>query len=367
MIIIERRAGGKVPPSDVSIAHPSLYGIVASEARSVSRPVSAQWKHDPRFPGSRFHCMSSSDAPLPTEDQVRIAYAEGLRATTVALVVSASLGTLKIGAGILGNSYALVADGVESVLDIFTGLLVLGGLKVSASGPTSAYPYGRGKAEPLAALVVATVLLLAAVGIAIGAVREIVTPQSVPEPFTLGVLVVVLLAKEATFQWLYRRGRAVGSQAIQVDAWHHRADALTSLAAFVGISLALLAGPGWASADDWAALVACAVIGWNGVRLFRGGLREILDVAAPPDVRERVREVAAAVDGVLGIDEVRVRRSGLVWLVDIHVEVDGALTVREGHSLGHRVKDRLLACELPVLDVLVHIEPLRLAEEPAER
>ena len=303
--------------------------------------------------------MNAPDTPLNTADQVRAAYREGLKATTVALVVSAGLGTLKIGAGILGNSYALVADGVESVLDIFTGLLVLGGLRVSATGPSSAYPYGRGKAEPLAALVVATVLLLAAVGIAVGAVREIVSPQTVPAPFTLAVLVVVLIAKEATFQWLVRRGRAVGSQAIEVDAWHHRADAITSLAAFVGISIALVAGPEWARADDWAALVACGVIAWNGARLFQGGLREILDVAAPPEVRDRVRGVARSVDGVLGIDEVRVRRSGLVYLVDIHVEVDGELSVRAGHSLGHRVKDRLLECELPILDALVHVEPLR--------
>jgi cation diffusion facilitator family transporter len=308
--------------------------------------------------------MAGTPPLLNTADQVRTAYAEGLRATSVALVVSAALGTLKIGAGILGNSYALVADGVESVLDIFTGLLVLSGLRVSASEPSSAYPYGRGKAEPLAALIVATVLLLAAVGIAIGAVLEIVSPQTVPAPFTLAVLVVVLVAKEGTFQWLVRRGRAVGSQAIEVDAWHHRADALTSLAAFVGISIALVAGPAWASADDWAALAACAVIAWNGARLFREGLREILDVAAPPEVRDRVRGVARSVDGVLGIDEVRVRRSGLVYLVDIHVEVDGEISVREGHSLGHEVKDRLLHCELPILDVLVHVEPLATEEPP---
>lgn len=299
------------------------------------------------------------DVPQPTEEQLRVRYREGLRATSVALVVSAALGTLKIAAGILGNSYALVADGAESVLDIFTGLLVLGGLRVSTREPTSRYPYGRGKAEPLAALVVATVLLIAAIGIAAGAVREIRTPQSVPAPFTLGVLVIVLIAKEGIFRWLVHRGRAVGSQAIEVDAWHHRADALTSLAAFVGISIALLAGPEYAAADDWAALLACGVIAWNGAGLFRGGLREILDVAAPPEVSDRVRQVAGSVDGVLGIDEVRVRRSGLVWFVDIHVEVDPTISVFAGHEIGHHVKDRLLECELPILDALVHVEPIR--------
>lgn len=292
-----------------------------------------------------------------TAEQVRAAYTQGTRATIVALVVSAFLAVLKIGAGIVGDSYALVADGVESVLDIFSGLLVLGGLRASAAEPTRAYPYGRGKAEPLAALVVATVLLLAAVGIAAGAIHEIVSPQEAPAPFTLIVLVIVLIAKEGTYRWLLVRARAAGSRAIEVDAWHHRADALTSLAAFIGISMALVGGERWVRADDWAALVACAVIAWNGVRLFRGGLREVLDVAAPGEVHDRVRAIAAACEGVVGVDEIRVRRSGLVYLVDIHVEVAGEISVRAGHSLGHHVKDRLLGSELPILDVLVHVEP----------
>lgn len=303
--------------------------------------------------------MSLSSAhPVSTADQVRAAYAEGARATVVALVVSASLATLKIAAGILGNSYALLADGVESVLDLLSGLLVLGGLRVSVTEPSAAYPYGRGKAEPLAALVVATILILAAAGIAAGAVHEIVSPQTAPAPFTLLVLVVVLVAKEGVYRWLIWKGRSVGSRAIQVDAWHHRADALTSLAAFLGISISLVGGDAWVGADDWAALVACAVIGWNGARLLREGLREILDVAAPDEVRDRVRALATSVEGVRGIDVLRIRRSGLVYLVDIHVEVDGGLTVREGHDLGHVVKDRLLGSELPILDVLVHVEPL---------
>jgi cation diffusion facilitator family transporter len=168
---------------------------------------------------------------------------------------------------------------------------------------------------------------------------------------------VVLLAKEGTYRWLIWKGRQVGSRAIEVDAWHHRADALTSLAAFIGISISLVGGEAWVRADDWAALAACLVIAWNGVRLFHNGLGEILDIAAPPEVRGRIKEIAAGVDGVEGIDELRVRRSGLVYLVDIHVEVDADLTVRDGHALGHLVKDRLLESELPILDVLVHVEP----------
>lgn len=309
------------------------------------------------------HRDAPAGATIPTPHQVRAAYQAGTRATIVALLVSATLATLKIGAGIVGDSYALIADGVESVLDIFSGLLVLGGLRLSVSEPTSAYPYGRGKAEPLAGLVVATVLLLAAVGIAAGAVREIVTPQAAPAPFTLLVLVVVMVAKEGTYRWLLWRNREVGSQAVEVDAWHHRADALTSLAAFIGISISLVAGEEWVRADDYAALVACVVIAWNGARLLRGGLREVLDVAASVDVHHQIRGLAASVPGIKGVDELRVRRSGLVYLVDIHVEVDADLTVREGHLLGHSVKDRLLVSELPILDVLVHVEPFQTRRE----
>jgi cation diffusion facilitator family transporter len=297
--------------------------------------------------------------PRPTGEQLDEAYNRGTRAMATALSVSAVLAVVKITAGFAGNSFALVADGVESVLDLLSSVLVWGGLRLSSAPQTPEFPYGRGKAEPLAAMVVATILLAAAVGIAYAAVHEIRTPQVAPAPFTLVVLVAVVATKELVFRFLSRAGVDVGSQAMLADAWHHRSDALTSVAAFVGISLALWMGEGWESADDWAALVACGVIGWNGVRLLRGALREIMDAAAPEEVRERIRSIAASVPDVHGIDELRVRRSGLVYLVDIHVEVDETLTVRRGHEIGHDVKDRLIACELPILDVLVHIEPPR--------
>ncbi len=298
------------------------------------------------------------DAPgRTTAEQVRDAYERGTRATVLALVMSAALAVIKIAAGFAGNSYALVADGVESVLDLLSSVLVWGGLRMSASPQTAEFPYGRGKAEPLAAMAVAAVLLAAAVGIAYGAVVQIRTPHRPPAAFTLVVLVLVVVGKELLYRVLAARSAEVGSHALQTDAWHHRSDALTSAAAFVGISLALLMGDDWAEADDWAALGACLVIAWNGTRLFRAGLREVLDAAAPAEVHERVRSLAASVPGVHDIDKLRVRRSGLVYLVDIHVEVDGSLTVRRGHEIGHAVKDRLIASELPILDVLVHIEP----------
>lgn len=304
--------------------------------------------------------MSYQDSPRTTTDtplQLERAVTEGSRAVVLGVIASALLATTKIAAGIFGNSYALVADGVESVLDIFSGLLIWGGLRASAMPQTERYPYGLGKAEPLASLVVSTVLLMAAVGIAVGAVQEIVTPHQSPAVFTLLILVGVVATKEGMFRMLSTRAEAIGSQALQVDAWHHRSDALTSVAAFVGISVALIFGEGFESADGWAALVACGVISYNGVRLFRASLKEVLDVAAPDEIRDRIRDVTTSVSGVEGIDLLRVRRSGLVLWVDIHVEVDGNLSVCEGHEIAHLVKDRLMGSGLRILDALVHIEP----------
>jgi cation diffusion facilitator family transporter len=307
--------------------------------------------------------MSSLSArdPSPTPQQLSAAVAEGTRATVIGLLVSTILAIVKLGAGILGNSFALIADGVESTLDIFSAVLVWGGLRVSGAPPSDTFPYGRGKAEQLAGLAVATMLLAAAGGIALGAAHEILVPHEAPALFTLPVLAVVVIAKETTFRVLRAKGGRLGSHALSTDAWHHRSDALTSLAAFVGISIALAGGEGYESADDWAALAACAVIVWNAVRLFRSAARDILDATADADTHRRIRHLAGEVDGVRGVDVLRVRRSGLVLIVDIHIEVDGELTVRVGHDIAHAVKDRLVHSELPILDALVHVEPLRRA------
>ena len=292
-----------------------------------------------------------------TPEQLNHAVRQGTRVAAIGVIASVFLAATKIAAGVIGNSFALVADGVESLLDIFSGVLVWGGLRVSALPQSERYPYGLGKAEPLASLVVSVVLLLAAVGIAINAAQAILSPQEVPESFTLLVLIGVLIAKESMFRVLSARGREIGSRALHADAWHHRSDALTSLAAFIGISMALTAGEGFESADDWAALVACAVITFNGVRLFRASLREVLDVTAPEEICDLIREIAQSVPGVEGVDLLRVRQSGLALWVDIHVEVEGDIPVRVGHEIAHLVKDRLLDSDLRILDALVHVEP----------
>lgn len=283
---------------------------------------------------------------------------QGIRATLLGVVTSALLGAVKILTGILGHSYALIADGIESMLDIFSSLAVWGGLRLAVQPPTERFPYGYGKAEPLATLAVAIALVAAATGIAIQSIREILTPHHVPASFTLFVLVGVVLTKEALFRRISRTGGKIGSQAVIADAWHHRSDSITSVAAFVGISVALIAGPGYESADDWAALVACLVILANGYRLLRIGLREISDVAPPPEVERRIRNLSSQVQGVQGIDKCRIRKSGLVYFVEIHVVVDGELSVRVGHNIAHNVKNRLLESSLAIQDVVVHVEPL---------
>jgi cation diffusion facilitator family transporter len=275
------------------------------------------------------------------------------------MLVSAVLGGVKVIAGVAGHSYALVADGVESLLDIVSSLAVWGSLKISTTDPNHRFPYGYGKVESLAGLAIAAGLIVVAGVLAVQSIHEIRSPHQGPAPFTLVVLVVVVVIKELLFRWLVRTGREIESRAIESDAWHHRSDALTSLAAFVGISVALWGGKGYESADDWAALAACGMIAFNGYRLLRSALAEVLDAAPTGATLQKIRTLAASVEGVSGIDDCRARKSGLGWLVDIHVEVNGAMPVSEGHRIAHEVKDALLAGDLGVLDALVHVEPAR--------
>jgi cation diffusion facilitator family transporter len=292
--------------------------------------------------------------------------ATGIRASLSGVVVSVALGAVKIVTGILGNSYALIADGAESMLDVVSGLVVAGSLKIAAQPPDERYPYGYGKIEPAAALVIAAGLLATAVGIAIQSIREIHTPHHAPAPFTLVVLVLVVITKELLFRFLLRKSESIASNAMKTDAWHHRSDSLTSIAAFIGISIALVAGKGYESADNWAALFAAAVIAFNGVVLLRKAWREIMDISLPDHIIDNVRAIAAGVPGVSGIDMCRVRKSGLGLWIDIHVEVPGDMSVREGHSIAHRVKDALLGSNHNVMDALVHIEPAAETDGPRQ-
>jgi len=281
----------------------------------------------------------------------------GLMAAGIGMAVNFVLAVVKIATGLVGNSYALIADGIESTTDIVSSLVVWTGLKISSLPADADHPFGHGKAEPIAGIVVALALLGAAVFIAIQSVREIITPHHAPAWFTLLVLALVIATKETLYRFVFKVGKELTSTAVKGDAWHHRSDAITSSAAFVGISIALIGGKGYESADDWAALLACAVILFNGYRIFRAALNEIMDAAAPDLLQKEIRAVASSVPGVVRIEKCRTRKSGLGLFVEIHVEVKDDLTVRRGHEIGHAVSDRLKSSSLSVQHVVVHLEP----------
>jgi cation diffusion facilitator family transporter len=281
----------------------------------------------------------------------------GIRAMRQGLLVNTALALIKLVAGLLGNSYALVADAVESAGDVVSSLVVWGGLRVAGRDPDEQYPFGYGKAEPLAGAVVGLMLVGAAIGIAIEAVAEIRTPHHAPAPWTLLVLVLVVLAKLLLSRRVEVVGDRIGSAAVRADARHHLSDALTSGAAFVGISIALLGGPGWEQADDWAALVAAAVIVWNGFAVLRPALDDLMDRRPGDSVVAEIRRVAESVPGVLATEKIAVRRSGLALRVTLHVQAAANTPLDEAHAIGGRVKAAIRAALSEVQSVLVHMEP----------
>ena len=273
------------------------------------------------------------------------------------MMVNIVLMVVKGLAGWLGNSYALVADALESATDLVTSFFVWFGLRTAAQKPDEDHPYGHGKAEPLAAMVVALALWAAAGLIAVQSVDNIRTPHSIPSPFTLLVLAGVVIVKEVLFRKVARVGAEVESSAVKADAWHHRSDAITSLTAFIGISIALIGGPGYESADDWAALLASGIIVYNAYHIFRPAFGEIMDEAPPGNWKAEIEAIALTVPGVMGTEKCFVRKTGFEFFVDLHVEVSGDLTVREGHAIAHAVKAAIQHQKPYVYDVLVHIEP----------
>jgi cation diffusion facilitator family transporter len=294
---------------------------------------------------------------VPTPQPVASNLQTGARVALLGLVINIALATIKIVAGLLGNAYVLIADGIESALDVGGSVIIWGALKFAARPPDATHPYGHGKAEPFAAIVVSVLVLAAALGLAISSIRELFLPRHAPAPFTLIVLIVAVVTKEIMYRYVVRFGRNADSTAIQTDAWHHRTDAMTSVAAFIGISVALIGGEAWQSADDWAALFACALIAANGYRLLRPALFEILDTAPRGEIVDVVGGAARSVRGVIDLEKLFIRKMGLSFYVDLHVKVDGEISVREGHHIAHEVKRAIQESDRRIADVLVHIEP----------
>lgn len=268
-----------------------------------------------------------------------------------------ALALIKGLAGIFGHSYALIADAIESTTDVFSSLLVLLGFKYAKKPADKNHPYGHGKIEPLITFVVVAFLVTSAAIIAYESIQHIQTPHKVPEPWTLIVLGAIIIWKEISYQIVVRKSIQTNSTSLRADAWHHRSDAVTSVMAFVGISIALVLGEGYETADDWAALLASAFILYNSYLIFRPALGEIMDEHQYDDLIEEIRTKATHVKGVLGTDKCFVRKSGMRFHVDIDIIVDGDISVREGHDIAHDFRDYLVK-EMPHLHrVLVHVEP----------
>lgn len=280
-----------------------------------------------------------------------------IRSAQAGLAVNALLVVIKLLAGIVGNTYALVADAAESTTDILSSIVVWIGLHISALPADEDHPFGHGKAEPIAAAVVALMLIGAAIGIVIVAIREVSQPGPPPATWTLAVAGAVIAIKEIMFRRVRAVAQEEGSVVVAADAWHHRSDAISSVAAFVGIGLALVGGPRWAAADDWAALIAAAVILINGVHILRPAIHDLMDRMPGAEILDPVSEAARSVPGVLAIEKLMVRRAGTGYHVDLHVQSNPELSLHDAHILSGRVKTAIRESVPRVLGVLIHMEP----------
>jgi len=286
-------------------------------------------------------------------------YARGMRSSLVGMGVNVLLATGKLVAGILGTSYALVADAIESLGDVIGSIVVWRGLQIASRPPDHNHPYGHGKAEPIAAALVSVMLVAAGTGIAFQAAREIASPHRAPQPFTLAVVLGVVAIKEGMFRFVHRVGSETGSHAVRTDAWHHRSDAITSLAAAIGISIALIGGRGWETADAWAALFASAIIIVNGWRMLRPAVEELMDQSPSSGLAEETIHVAESHAGVYRIEKLLFRKMGLYYVADMHLEVHPEMTVRESHALAHDVKEDVQRRFPQIIEVTIHVEPAR--------
>lgn len=280
-----------------------------------------------------------------------------IRTTYFSIAGNTALALIKGLAGVFGNSYALIADAIESTTDIFSSILVLLGLRYASRPADENHPYGHGKIEPLITFMVVAFLVFSATVIAFESIENIQTPHRVPKYWTLYVLGAIILWKEMSFRYVMRRGKESGSSSLQADAWHHRSDAITSVTAFVGITTALIGGPGYENADDWAALLASAFILYNAYLIFRPALGEIMDEHVHDDLIEEIRLIASGVDGIEDTEKCYVRKSGMRYHIDLHAHVRGELTVRQGHDIAHRLQDELRRALPQLGQVLIHIEP----------
>lgn len=273
------------------------------------------------------------------------------------ILSNAGLACIKWIAGIFGNSFALIADAIESTTDIFSSILVLFGLKYSSKPADKNHPYGHGRIEPLVTFLVVGSLIVSAIIIARQAIINIQTPHELPRAFTLIILFGIITWKEISYRIVIKKSKETKSSSLKADAWHHRSDAITSVAAFIGITIALILGKGFESADDWAALFASGFILYNCYLIFRPALGEILDEHTHDDMVLQIKKFSKSIPGVLDTEKCFVRKTGMNFHVDLHIIVDGNISVREGHNISHSLKNKL-QIEIPeIANILIHIEP----------
>ncbi|MFZ1791491.1 MAG: cation diffusion facilitator family transporter [Saprospiraceae bacterium] len=267
------------------------------------------------------------------------------------------LAIIKWLAGYFGHSYALIADAIESSTDVFTSFLLILALRYANKPADENHPYGHGKVEPLATFLVVLFLICSAGLIAYQSIINIQTPHELPKPFTLIILAGIIIWKELSFRYVNKQGEESHSTSLKAEAWHHRSDSITSLAAFLGIGLALYLGKGYESADDWAALLASVLILYNCFLIFRPALGEIMDEHFYDDIVAHVRTVAVTVPGIIGTEKCYIRKAGMKYQVDLHAIVDGNITVSEGHRLAHDLQDSLMEQIPGIAHIIIHIEP----------
>lgn len=282
---------------------------------------------------------------------------KGLKTTLIGIVVSALLAIVKALGGIFGHSYALIADAIESGTDVVTSGMLWLGLRWSIRPPDKNHPYGHGKAEALVAVGISLALVGAAFIITKDSISHIQNPHKTPAPFTLFILVAVVITKELLYRFVLKTGEEIKSGAVKADAFHHRSDAITSIAAFIGISIALWGGKGYEVADDYAALIAAAFIVYNAYGIGRPAIGELLDEELEPEFQQKITSLAEQVSGVEKVEKCHTRKMGTAYHIDLHIWVNGRLTVEDGHEIAHKVKNQLVENVPQILDVHIHVEP----------
>lgn len=273
--------------------------------------------------------------------------------TLVAAVANLALGILKVTVGVVAHSYALVADGLDSFSDLLTDAVVWLGAREGHRAPDSMHPYGHGRMETGATLVVGLVLMLTAVGIGYASVDRIRSPGSQPSVYALWAAVFCIATKELIYFYMIRVARRVQSKLLRANAWHHRTDSISSVVVLVGLAGSAF---GFSFLDPVAAVVVALMIGYLGWRTGWGAARELMDVSLEADRVKNIRQTIQGVEGVNDLHMLRTRHAGAHALVDVHVMVDPHITVSEGHRIAERIRDRVIHGVDEVADVLVHID-----------